>query len=137
MTIEVIYEFTNRSIDVFRLIRRYPKLPLGLGDTRSMVDDARHYEQQIREAVHVDDEDRVDGPAAERDDATLSATAHRPCEVQRRACRSPAGKNELAQPRQRRLELIDGLFESFDVRGANHRFLDSCRNPCGRVGQPC
>ena len=61
-----------------------------------MIDDPSHHEQEVREAVHVDDDDRVNGAVAQTDNATFGTAAHRPCEMKRRTGRASAGEDELA-----------------------------------------
>ena len=101
-----------------------------------MIHNPSHHEQQVREAVHVNEKDRIDGAAPQTDDTTFGATANGSREVQRRTRRRSAWKDESAQRRQRRLETIDRQFEPFHRIGANHDFFDARSDARRGIGKP-
>ena len=57
-----------------------------------MIDRPGHHEQQVRQTIQVDDEERLDRSATERDHAPLGAAAHRARQVQQRAAGVPPGR---------------------------------------------
>jgi muramoyltetrapeptide carboxypeptidase len=80
-----------------------------------LVFQARQDEEQVGQAVEVDDDGRVDVLlASEFDDASFGAAADRASDVQRRAAGGPAGQDERAQLRQAGLGVIDPVLEFRD-----------------------
>ncbi len=101
-----------------------------------MVDGTRHHEQQVGQAIQIDDDGGVGRSRAEADYTPLGAATDRPRQMQQRPGRRSARQNEAPQRRELRLQAIDRLFELVDLvigdRGLGHTSGDSRR----RVGQP-
>ena len=99
-----------------------------------MIDDAREHEQQVGQAVHVAQQDRIDR-RIERHDAALGAAADRPRDVERGAGRRAAGQDEPPQRRQLVLEPIDQPLEPRDVVVDERGFGDAGGDLVGRIGE--
>src|SRR6185369_13251984 len=78
---------------------RAPDSPLGLRDAAAVVDDPGQDEEQVRQAVDVADEHRVDW-RIEADHPALRPPADRARDVQRGAGARAAGEDEAAQRRE-------------------------------------
>ena len=99
-----------------------------------MVDDARHHEEQVGQAVDVAEQHGIDRrlrapPSAARRGGRRSAP--------RAARRRPgaAGEDEPAQRRQFGLEPIDRAARAGDVGVGDHRLRDAGRELVRRIGQ--
>jgi len=100
-----------------------------------MIHNPSHHEQQVRESVHVNEEDWIDGSAPETDDTTFGAAADGSREVQRRTRRRSAWKDEPAQRWQRCFEPIDRQLEPLDRVAADHDFFDARGDARGGIRQ--
>ena len=118
----------------FEIPRSRLSIPFCLCDTAAMIGDSGENEQEIREAVNVAQQHRIDR-RIEGDDAALGAAADGARDVQRGAGRGAAGENEAPQRRQLGLELIDQPLEPRDVLVVDHRFADARRQFVGRIGE--
>jgi A/G-specific adenine glycosylase len=97
-----------------------------------MVDGACHDEQQIRKAVDVPNEQRLDRRLQSHHSA-LGAAADRPRQMQRGARFRSARKNEVRERRKLRLQPVDPLFEPRNVGIVQRRFDEPRRNGTGWI----
>ena len=97
-----------------------------------MIGGARHHEQQIRQAIQIDDDDRLNGAGPEGDDAALGAAAYCAGEMKPCTLNGPAGENEPPKRRQLLLEGINGLFEPSNV-GIDHGASSPARRSAFRA----
>ncbi len=99
-----------------------------------MIHNPREDEEQIGQAIHVANEDRVHrGP--ERDDAPLGAATDRPGHVERGAGGRAAGQDEAAQRRHFGVEVIDQVLEADHLLVVDHGFGDARCELVARMGE--
>jgi hypothetical protein len=109
------------------------KSPLSFRDSGSTIHNPSHHKQQVREAVHVHEEDRIDGVAPQANDPTFGATADGSREVQRRTRRRSAREDESAQRRKGCFEPIDRQLEALNRVAANRDFFDARSDTSGGI----
>lgn len=100
-----------------------------------MIDRTRQHEQQIRQAVDVGQQVRLDVIRTKRDDRSLRAAANRSRKVQKRAGAAPARQDESAKRRQLGFEPIDPVFETLHITLGDRHFCDAPGNFLRRVRQ--
>ena len=79
-----------------------------------MVHRPSHREEQIRQAIDVADEQRIDR-RGQRHDASFGATAHGSSDMQRGADRDAARQDEMRKRLNFRIEAIDQALKTGDV----------------------
>lgn len=101
-----------------------------------MIDRARQHKQQIRQAVDVCEQARLDGVSAERHNRSLRSSAHGSREVQQCTGAIATGQNETAQGRQLRFELIDPVLQPLNVGVGDRNLRDTFGDLFRGIGQP-
>ena len=110
------------------------QLPRCLGNAAAVIDDPREDEEEIRQAVDVTHQHRVDR-RIEPDHPAFRAAADRARDVKRGARRGAAGQDEAAQRGELLVEPIDQLFEPDHMAVADHGFGDAGGELVGGIGE--
>ena len=100
-----------------------------------MIDPSRHHEQQIRQAIDIANEQRVNR-RLQRDHPALRSSADRPGEVQPSRRLYSTGENDRGPGGQVAFKAIDQLLETLDIRIGDDRLGDARRDRVRGIGEP-
>ena len=101
-----------------------------------MIDNTRHYEQEIRQPIDVCQQMRLDAIGADRHDRSLGAAAHGSREMEQRACAIAARKNEPAEWRKFGFQPINPFLEALHIGVGDRDLRDTLGNFLRGVRQP-